>query len=525
TPLAARLPSMLASLTLLLLVGRAAGRAGGERFGWMATALLASAPLYAALSAYVIFDMMLALCVTVVWLGVAREVEDRMDAAGAPSAREILLRRLAMFAAIAAGILIKGPVMLAWALGGSLGAALVLRSFKPLAWLAWIPGWVLALGIPGAWFAAASARFPEYPHYAFVEESFQRLTSNAFHRHQGWWFAPVVLVAGTLPWSLATPWSAARWRAQPSSVRTAAGAGLGFALFAAVFFSISHSQLVTYLVPAIPPLAWCAAAMWERGGPTRTETSGSGPIELSLQLTGIVLAALVLVVLAPVGWFAYLTTLPTASHAPDTAGLYQLAYWLTGLFLVFGIAAVLGFLRSSAGLLFAVTVAWVPAFVVLILQTGSQSTADSRWMVGTGLGSISGSYLARAIRLHGDRPVIYRRCYSPGTDFLLGRSSRLVSEDGTEATSNYIVRYREVLRGRGLWTALDSLPPDTFAVVVGDPPPPGPGRFVELRGWHGRPTKVFFPGRRPPWPYTNFYSDARFKVWRYAPPGDTISYH
>ena len=32
-----------------------------------------------------------------------------------------------MFAAVAAGVLLKGPVMLAWALGGSLGAALLFR--------------------------------------------------------------------------------------------------------------------------------------------------------------------------------------------------------------------------------------------------------------------------------------------------------------------------------------------------------------------------------------------------------------
>ena len=38
-------------------------------------ALLASAPLFAGLSAYVIFDMLLTLCVTVVWLGIARDTE------------------------------------------------------------------------------------------------------------------------------------------------------------------------------------------------------------------------------------------------------------------------------------------------------------------------------------------------------------------------------------------------------------------------------------------------------------------
>ena len=70
TPLAARLPSVLASLATLALVGAAARRAGGDRLALIAVALLAAAPLYAALSAYVIFDMPLTLCVTVVWQAV-----------------------------------------------------------------------------------------------------------------------------------------------------------------------------------------------------------------------------------------------------------------------------------------------------------------------------------------------------------------------------------------------------------------------------------------------------------------------
>src|SRR5262249_37333966 len=138
TPFAARVPAMIAGLLTLWLVGRTAARAGGARLGWIAPALLAAAPLFAGLSAYVIFDMPLALCVPAGWLGGAREVADGATAAA----------RLAMFGAIALGILTKGPVMLAWAIGGSVAAALMLRSRSPLRWLAWWPGWIVALGPP-----------------------------------------------------------------------------------------------------------------------------------------------------------------------------------------------------------------------------------------------------------------------------------------------------------------------------------------------------------------------------------------
>ena len=368
TPLAARLPSVVASLVLLLIVGRAATRAGGDRFGWLAPALLAAAPLFAGLAAYVIFDMMLALCVTVVWLGVAREVED--GSAGAPDARARTWRRVAMFAAIAAGILIKGPVMLAWALGGSLGAALLTRSRSALAWLAWWPGWLIALIPPGAWFAAASSRFPEYPHYAFLEESLERMTSNSFHRQQPWWFVPAVLVGGTLPWSLMTRWNRARLEQSARTVHLTASAGVGFMLFAAVFFTISHSKLVTYLLPALPPMAWSAAAMWDAGGWGRLRTALLVVALLFTPLLG------------------------------GTAVLTQQEVWWTS----------------------------------------------------------SGLSLTRMIEAAGAPPTLYERCYSPGTDYLLGRTSPLVSERGEELTSNYVVRYREALATRGLWRPLDRVP-------------------------------------------------------------------
>lgn len=243
---AARVPAALAACALLLVFGALAARRRGGAFARRLVALTAAAPLFAVLSAYAIFDMLLALCVAVVIAGIAEEL------ASGPSTA----RRTAMFLAIAAGILVKGPVMLAWVLGGALATALLARSRAPLAWLKWWPGWMLALAIPGAWFALASQRYPEYPHYAFLEESFERMSTGHFHRQQGWWFVPAVLAGGALPWSLLTPWRALRLRDDT------ARAMLGFVVFATVFFTLSQSKLVTYLVPALPPLAWLAAEAW-----------------------------------------------------------------------------------------------------------------------------------------------------------------------------------------------------------------------------------------------------------------------
>ncbi len=387
TPFAVRLPAMLAWALVLLCLARAARRLTNEAHAWRTLALLAAAPLAAVLAAYTIFDMPLALCVTVVWLGLALELER-----GATRAR-----RLAMFAAVGLGILVKGPVMLAWAIGGSLGGALVLRSAEPLRWLGWAPGWLVALGLPGLWFAAALQRHPEYLRYAFLEESLERLTTRSFDRNQPWWFVPAVFAGGALPWSLATPWR------RPAG--TAARLGAGFVLFAALFFSLSQSKLVTYLLPAFPPLAWWAAECWQTG------------------------------------------------RRPARA-----------------LAAVL-------------------AFTPLVLVGGSVPLREYAH-------GVSGERLARAIQRGGGGAVRYEDCYSPGTDFLLGRRSTVVSALGHPLTSNYALRYRGTLRRRGQWPLVDR--------PGGAPPADVVVRETRREG-------------RAPGGFREFFRDRRFVAWRRTP--------
>ncbi|MCE9627376.1 MAG: glycosyltransferase family 39 protein [Candidatus Eisenbacteria bacterium] len=382
-PFAARLPAILAALLTLLMLAHASRRLAPEGHAFRVTALTAASPLFAVIGAYVIFDMPLAACVTAVWTLLAIELEHGVSAK----------RRLLMFLAVGLGVLVKGPVMLAWTFGGSLGAAVLLRSTSALAWLGWWPGWLVALGLPGAWFAAALQRHPEYAHYAFLEETFERMTSSSFHRNQPWWFVPAVFVGGALPWSLGTPWRAP---ASPAS-RVAAG----FALFAAVFFSLSHSKLVTYLLPAFPALAWWAAESWS-----------AQPRPRAVFAAMLAFAPLVLVA----GW---ISLRPVAAHT-------------------------------------------------------------------------SGEGLARAVQAAGAPALRYEDCYSPGTDFLLGRRSPVVSALGHPLTSNYAVRYRESLRERGLWTLLDS------------PADAPPARIIVREPSHAGV---------PPAGAREIFRDARFIAW------------
>jgi 4-amino-4-deoxy-L-arabinose transferase-like glycosyltransferase len=388
TPLAARLPAIVAAIATLLILGRVANDLAGPSFAASAVGLLAVAPLFVGLSAYVIFDMPLTACVTVIWTSLAREM------AGERASHVDWAWR---YVAIALGVLLKGPIMLAWAIGGSVAVTLLVRSLAPLRWLGFVPGWLIVFGLAGGWFTLASLRHPEYPHYAFLEESLERLTGNSFQRDQPLWFVPAVLVGGALPWTLLTPWRRALAGPTPAAA-AASRVALGFVLFAAVGFSISRSKLVTYLLPAFPPLAWLGAAAWSS---------------------------------APHAWGRAHRAVRTACFVIPVLGL---------------VAAMPSLLRYAR--------------------------------------AHSGAGLAHAIRAAAPgAPIRYERCYSAGTQYLLGRSAEVVSESGRELRSSYQIRYRDTLIARGQWTPLanpSARPLPEIVVRSARDPEPAPGGCSEF---------------------------------------------
>jgi hypothetical protein len=126
------------------------------------------------------------------------------------------------------------------------------------------------------------------------------------------------------------------------------------------------------------------------------------------------------------------------------------------------------------------------AFTPLLLVLGAGRLREQA-------AAASGAPLAHALRAAAVNTVRYEDCYSPGTDFLLGRRSVVVSATGEPLTSNYAVRYRDALRQRGLWTLVDSpsvAPPADAIVRAARRPGTAPDGFREV------------------------FRDARFIAWR-----------
>jgi len=170
---------------------------------------------------------------------------------------------LLAWVAVALGVLSKGLVAAAIP-----AAVLVLysawaRDFSP--WrrlhLAWGLPLFLAITVPWHWLAAR--RLADFAQFFFVHEHLARYLTPSANREEVWWFFGRVLVLGSAPWTL----SVVRvmllgWRRQaPRGEFNSALFLWIWAWFVVIFFSLSESKLVPYILPALPALALLIASL------------------------------------------------------------------------------------------------------------------------------------------------------------------------------------------------------------------------------------------------------------------------
>ena len=125
-----------------------------------------------------------------------------------------------------------------------------------------VSGGLLFLAITAPWFVAVSAANSEFAHFFFVQEHFQRFTTEMHQRaHPAWYFIPV-LAAGMAPWLVPLGHAAVRAFRQRSDAELLLWA---WVLVVFVFFSASGSKLPPYILPIFPALAVLAARSLTRG--------------------------------------------------------------------------------------------------------------------------------------------------------------------------------------------------------------------------------------------------------------------
>lgn len=220
-------------------------------------AVLLTMPLFFIGGQFANLDMLVAGCIGCAILLLAhaalvdieRHARDKRALAGA-----YLALALGVLAKGLIGLLLPGLVLVVWL--GALGRV------RALLRLFWWPGIVLFAVVTAPWFLVMQARFPDFFHYFFVVQHFQRFAESGFNNQQPFWFYPAALLALSLPW---TPWLVGLWtgrrnasppRAVQRPVRLLMVVWLAVIV---VFFSMPRSKLIGYVLPAMAPLAFLVA--------------------------------------------------------------------------------------------------------------------------------------------------------------------------------------------------------------------------------------------------------------------------
>ena len=203
------------------------------------------------------------------------------------------------YACAALGLLAKGLI-------GFVLPALIIglwlllrRQWRTLLALLWWPGAVIMALLAAPWFLAMQQRFPGFLDYFFVVQHFKRFSGSGFNNGQPFWFYPVALALLTAPWLLWLRPLLKDRRGGTAASGADALRGLWVVWIAVVvgFFSLPHSKLIGYVLPAVPPLAALIAegiATWR---------ANKGPHEVPWRITGSVAVSL-LMALAPIAWLA-----------------------------------------------------------------------------------------------------------------------------------------------------------------------------------------------------------------------------
>ena len=255
SPFSARLYTALCAWGLIGMVWLLARRVWGEEAAWRAGAVLASFALFAILGQLLTLDMSLTFYMTLSLAGFL-VAQTQGSAPGAKASAGRAFMWLA-WAAAAGGVLTKGLVAAAIP-----AAVLVLYTVRTRDWAVWrrlqlIPGLVLFLLLTVPWHWLAAGRLPDFLEFFFVHEHLNRYLTPTADRQEVWWFFGAVFAAGSLPWTvsglrvLATGWR----RTAPAGAFDVRVFLWLWIVFVIVFFSLSDSKLIPYILPALPALA------------------------------------------------------------------------------------------------------------------------------------------------------------------------------------------------------------------------------------------------------------------------------
>jgi 4-amino-4-deoxy-L-arabinose transferase-like glycosyltransferase len=252
----ARVYGALTAFGTVALVWLLAARVRGKEEGWRAAAVLSGMLIFVALSQLLTLDMSLTFYMT--WSLVGFLLAQHAAEGSTPNAHAARRWMLLAWTGAGLGVLTKGLVAAAIPAAVLILYSLLARDFAPWRRLGWRWGLPLFLALTVPWHWLATLRLPDFLQFFFVHEHVARYLTPSADREEAWWFIGAVFLAGSVPWTLPTLRVVAggwRVRGASSSKFNPAFFLWIWVVFVGVFFSLSDSKLMPYILPAMPPLA------------------------------------------------------------------------------------------------------------------------------------------------------------------------------------------------------------------------------------------------------------------------------
>ena len=400
---AARLPSALAAVASVVALYGIGRMLYGRRAGVLGGIVLASSLLFVVMGRLATPDMLLT-C----WTCWAVHSMVRAALHGDRHGGWAVLRGLF----VGLGFMTKGPLIFVFVVVPALVFVAVTRRWKVLhalkPWLSAATMCVVAL----PWFVVVCVQNAGLLHYFVTFQTFERVASDIHGRTGSLLYYVRVLFYGFFPWVLFLPYAIARGTSlRARSLDEAKARGLFLlvlALVPFVFFSLSRSKGLAYLVPALPAAALLVGWLLDEATGTRDAWAKGFRVNVWLALVGMLLFA---------GWAVLLR------RANAKLALLDAHVMLLGGLLGCGaLVAGLGLRRRRPWVLVGGLAAPIWLGMVIFFQTMPAISGTINW-------EGEGKFFARAIaakRTEGDRLVFYKDT-SHSTSFYLRERPILVA--------------------------------------------------------------------------------------------------
>ncbi len=243
---AMRLPLAIMGLFGCFMVYAAGRFLFNRSSGLIAAIVLGSSLLYVILSQLITLDMGVSFFLTACLLSFITAVNKQKNQ------RRFFMYAAAIFAALSVltkgliGLALPGLIVLIW--------ITLTNNWKLLSQLYLPTSILIFFTLATPWHILVSLKNPEFFDFYFINEHFNRFLTTVHRRYQPFWFFTPIVIAGFMPWT------SFMIKAFYKSIKSAKkNQNILFFLLCAivpfVFFSLSNSKLIPYILPVFPALA------------------------------------------------------------------------------------------------------------------------------------------------------------------------------------------------------------------------------------------------------------------------------